>query len=162
MLEVPILYLRDKQAFKKTNGTLRILGNAVEVAKKLGEKYKLLHIIDLDLKKGSTANFDIYDKLTYFTNIQVECENEIAAERLLELKARIVLQLPTKLPLEKWNKRLLVGIVTGKEDAGKVHDVILKNPTKENIEKYKGNRIMVFEEKWDKKIEVWAVILQPT
>jgi len=158
MLEVPLIYIKDKQAFRKINGTLKILGNAVEIARKLSAKYKLIHVIDLELEKGITTNFDIYDKLTYFVNIQVECNDEKIAERLLELKARVVLKLPTKLPLEKWNERLLVGIIKNTEDASGVHDVILMNPTKNKIEKYKEKRVMVFKEKWDKKIKVWAVI----
>jgi uncharacterized protein related to proFAR isomerase len=75
MIRIPLVYLKDKQFYVKQKGVLRILGNAVEIAKELGSRYRLLHIVDLDLKKGSTANFDIYDKLTYFVNIQVECED---------------------------------------------------------------------------------------
>ena len=160
MLEVPLIYIKDKQAFRKIGGTLKILGNAVEIARKLSAKYKLIHVIDLDLEKGITTNFDIYDKLTYFVNIQVECNDEKIAERLLNLKARVVVKLPTKLPLEKWNERLLVGVIKNSEDAAGVHDVILMNPTIEKIKKYKEKRIMVFKEKWDKKTDVWAVILQ--
>jgi hypothetical protein len=70
-----------------------------------------------------------------------------------------VLQLPTKLPVEKWNRRLLVGIAKGKEDASGVHDVILENPDMEKMEKYKGNRIMIFENEWDGKTKVWGIIL---
>jgi len=160
MLEVPLIYIKDKQAFTKVNGTLKIIGSAVEAVRKLSGDYKLIHIVDRDLEKGITTNFDIYDKLTYFINIQVECNDEKIAERLLELKARVVLKLPTKLPLEKWNERLLVGVIGDDEDAAGVHDVILLNPTKERIEKYKEKRVMVFKKKWDKKTEVWAVILQ--
>lgn len=155
MMRIPLVYMRDKQFYAKHKGVLRLIGNAVEIAKKLSEEYELLHIIDLNLNKGSTANSDVYDKLTYFTHIQVECENEKMAERLLELKARVVLKLPTKLPIERWNERLLVGIVTGKEDAEGVHDIILKNPTKEKIEKYKDKRIIVFEKSKEK---AWGII----
>lgn len=160
MLEVPLIYIKDKQAFRKINGTLKILGNAVEIARKLSREYKLIHIIDLDLKKGNNANFDIYDKLTYFINIQVECDEEKTIERLFGLKARVVVKLPTKLPLEKWNERLLVGVIKNNEDASGVHDVIILNPTKERMEKYKEKRIIVYNEKWDKKTKVWGVILQ--
>lgn len=155
MMRIPLVYMRDKQFYAKQKGVLRILGNAVEIAKKVSGEYELLHIIDLNLQKGSTANSDVYDKLTYFTHIQVECENEKMAERLLGIKARVVLKLPTELPIEKWNERLLVGIVTGKEDAKGVHDVILKNPTKEKMEKYKDKRVMVFEKSKEK---AWGVI----
>ncbi len=147
--------MRDKQFYAKQKGVLRLLGNAVEIAKRLSGKYELLHIIDLNLQKGDTANFDVYDKLTYFIHIQVECENEKMAERLLEIKARVVLKLPTKLPIEKWNERLLVGVVSEKEDAEGVHDVILENPTKEKMEKYREKRIMVFE---GSKEKAWGVI----
>ncbi len=161
MIRIPLLYVRDKQFYVKQNGILRLLGNAVEVAKKLGGQYTLLHLIDLNLKKGNVANFDVYDKMTYFVHIQVECDNEKMAERLLKIKARVVLHLPTELPIEKWNERLLVGIVTGSEDASGVHDVILKNPTKEKTKKYKKKRIIVFENELEEKTKVWAVIFSP-
>ncbi|MEM2908593.1 MAG: hypothetical protein QW590_03550 [Candidatus Bilamarchaeaceae archaeon] len=161
ILKVPVIYIKDKQAFEKYAGTLRLLGSAPEIARELSKKYRLLHVVDLDLKGGSLANFDIYDKLTYFIHIQVECSNESAARRLLQLNARIVVELPTKLPLEEWNKRLLVGIVSGDEDAALVHDVIIRNPSKEKIDKYRsqGKRIMLYENEWDQKEDIWAVIL---
>jgi uncharacterized protein related to proFAR isomerase len=164
-IKVPVIYIKDKQAFAKKAGALRFLGNATETAKKLSKQYKLLHIIDLDLNNGNESNFDIYDKLTYFINIQVECTDNISEkiiERLLELKARVVLKLPAAF-LEKFEKqeRLLVGIVSSEEDASMVHDVLLLNPTKESIRKYsrQGKRIMLYESNWDKKTEIWAIIL---
>lgn len=163
MLKIPVVYLKDKQAFEKKSGSLRLLGNAVEIARGLSKKYKLLHIVDLDLKNGSITNFDIYNKLTYFINIQVECDDESAAKRLLGINARIVLQLPTNLPLEKWgaHEKLLVGIVRSNENADKVHDVIIANPTEEKIEKYnkEGKRILVYESEWGKTKSVWGIIL---
>ncbi|MFH1221838.1 MAG: hypothetical protein V1492_02000 [Candidatus Micrarchaeota archaeon] len=161
MLKVPVVYLKDKQAFEKRTGAMRLLGSAVEVVKKLGKKHELVHLIDLELQKGSMANFDTYDKLTYFTHIQVECEDRIAVERLLALKARVVVQLPSKLPLEKYNKKLLVGIASGTEDASAVGDVLLENPSIAKIALYEkqGKRIMLHEKEWDKKTKVWALIL---
>lgn len=162
MLMVPVIYIKDKQAFSKSGGTLKLLGPAVETIKKLSQKYELFHIIDLDLKKGNLTNFDVYDKLTYSTHIEVECEKEEIVERLLGINARAVIELPSQMNLDKFNKKLLVGVVRDKDtDVSKVNDVIIENAEKDAISYYqnKGKRIMLREDKWDKKTKVWAVIL---
>ncbi|MFN7088852.1 MAG: hypothetical protein ACK4NX_03515, partial [Candidatus Paceibacteria bacterium] len=64
---------------------------------------KLLHIVDLDAKKALTTNFDVYDKLTYFINIEVDgISNSKFMEKLLEINARVVVELPTAINLKKW------------------------------------------------------------
>lgn len=133
-LKVPTIYLKDKQAFAKSEGVMRLLGPAVECIKNLAKRYKLFHIVDLDLKKGNAANFDIYDKLTYFTHIQVECENEEAADRLVRIMARVVVRLPTTLQLEKLNKKLLVG---------EISDIDTKNMGTENLKELEKQIEMV-------------------
>lgn len=161
MIRIPLVYMKDKQFYTKRDGVMRILGNAVEVAKKLGSEYKLIHIVDLDLKKGSNANFDTYDKMTYFVNIEVECiENSVFVKRLLEIKSRVVLDLPTKLELEKWKdqERLLVGRITagysGKAEG--VHDVIIEKP--EDAERFAEKRIIAYE---GFRGKAWGIIFSP-
>lgn len=165
-LKVPIIYIKDKQAFANADGIMRLLGPAVETIKKLAEKYGLFHIIDLDLKNGNWANFDIYDKLTYFTHIQIECEDENAIERLLKINARVVVHLPTRLPLERWNRRLLAGIAESASDnISGVNDVIIACDHEKTIAEImkkcarEKKRVMIPEKKWGKKTKVWAVIL---
>lgn len=178
-LEVPTIYIKDKQAFAKSEGVMRLLGPAVECMKNLAKKYKLFHIVDLDLKKGNATNFDIYDKLTYFTHIQVECENEEAADRLTKIMVRLVIRLPTKLSL-KWNKKLMVGEIDDinnlkelEKQIEKVGDIIIsddiiaRSSKKANnndkiveILKKTGKRIMIKNPKKQKDYsDVWAIIL---
>lgn len=162
MIEAPIVYVKDKQAFAKIGAGLQLLGPAVESIKKLSKKYSLFHIVDLDLKKGDYRNFDVYDKLTYTTHIQVECEEEKAIKRLVEINARAVVPLPTSINLKKFNRRLLVGVVSEKSaDVSDVNDVIVESNDEEIIENCRRNekRIMMREEKWDKKTNIWAIIL---
>lgn len=163
---IPIIYLKDKQVFSKEGGMMQLLGPAVETIKRLSQKYKLFHIIDLDLKKGSTANFDIYDKLTYFTHIQVECDDEKAIGRLIDVNARAVVRLPTGLNLGKWNRRLLVGIVEiPGEDISGVNDVIIPSSDEKKAREImkkcekEGKRIMLCAagRRVDEK-KVWAII----
>jgi len=151
-LEIPVFYLKDKQAFTKSDGITKLLGNPIIVAKDYAKKgIKLIHIIDEDAKRGFSTNLDIYDKLTYFINIQVECgDHEGMIEKLIGLKARVVIRLPAKLDLKKWKdkERLLVGIID-KDYKGKaegVHDVIIEQADEESIKKFKdlGKRVIAF------------------
>ncbi|HLD60478.1 MAG TPA: hypothetical protein VI912_05750 [Candidatus Bilamarchaeaceae archaeon] len=150
-MEIPIVYLKDKQMFRKEKGVLRFIGNAVEVARKMKKDgVKLIHIIDQNLEKGGTTNLDIYNHLTYFINIQVELTDQKIIEKLLNIRVRIVLDLPTKLPLDKWETRLLVGRVSNeKTEVDKVYDLILDQ--EELIESFKGKRI-IFNGKTKKKV----------
>ena len=161
-MKIPLIYLKDKQAFTKQKGVMRLLGNPVEIAKKFKEEgYILLHIIDLDAEKGMETNFDVYDKLTCFINIEVECNKEHFIGRLIKIKSRVVVQLPSELNLKKWkeNKRLLVGKI-GKdyhEKAEEVHDLILEEPTDELFRKFKEKRLIVYEN-YKGKEKVWGII----
>ncbi|NYZ60428.1 hypothetical protein H0O01_01890 [Candidatus Micrarchaeota archaeon] len=113
-MEVPIILVKGKQAFKKSMGSMRLLGNAANLVKKLSEEYALFHIVDMDALNGNKSNFDLYDNLTYFTHVQVECKpDEKLIGALLAMEARVVVDLPSKLDFEKFGKKksLLVGKV---------------------------------------------------
>jgi uncharacterized protein related to proFAR isomerase len=156
-LEIPVIYVKDKQAFTKTDGIMKLLGNPLIIAKDQAKKgIKLIHIIDEDAKRGLATNLDIYDKLTFFINVQVECgEHEEIIEKLLRLKARVVLHLPTKLDLSIWqeHERLLVGIVNRDYEgsAEGVYDLIVEGADEAKVKQFQdlGKRIMINEE--DKK-----------
>jgi hypothetical protein len=157
-LQIPIIFIKDKQAFSKHEGSLKIIGNPVFVAKDIAAKgTKLLHIVDEDAKKGLANNLDVYDKLTFFINIEMECgENEAIMKKLLNLKSRFVIRLPTKIDLLKLKKseRLLVGIIgsgyTGNAEG--VHDVIIENADDGEVERFAklGKRIIVYEKDFEK------------
>ncbi len=175
LLDIPFFYLKDKQAFRHDAGagSYRIIGNPSQICRDLaGGGAKLIHIIDLDAKKGIRSNMDIYDKLTYFVNIEVECDaKEEMLDKLFGLKARAVVQLPSKANLSEWkaNERLLVGIVGAGYDgnAEGVHDVIIENventggagaETLERLAKL-GKRIIVHAsdyENIDAKYKKWV------
>ena len=160
-MKIPLIYLKDKQVFVKKEGVMRLLGRPVETAKKLkGQGYVLLHIVDLD--SNTETNFDVYDKLTYFINIQVECgKKEHFIKRLLEVNARVVIDLPTEINLEKYKakKRLLVGKI-GRNYQGtaeKVHDIILSEPSPELFIRFDKRRLIVYED-YKGKEKAWGVI----
>jgi uncharacterized protein related to proFAR isomerase len=170
VLEIPVIYVKDKQAFTKKDGIMKILGNPVHVARDYASKgTKLIHIIDEDVKKGLTNNLDIYDKLTFFINIEVECGDHIEIiDKLLAKKARVVLRLPTNLDLSLWadHERLLVGIVdakyTGK--ANGVHDVIIEEADEKLVKKFQdlGKRVIAFGLKDQKmKKQLFGIIKGP-
>ena len=128
-------------------GTLSIIGNPVDVAKKLAEKAKLIHMIDLDALKGVSANFDIYDKLTFFVNIEVECApKEQLIKKLLAVKSRVVVKLPAELSEFKEQKRLLVGKipVDYKGDTSQVHDLVIENAEGEVGKLFPEKRVIVY------------------
>jgi hypothetical protein len=113
-MDVPAMYVKGKQAFRMDMGSMRLLGNAAQLVRSLSEEYALFHVVDLDALKGNKSNFDLYDHLTYFTHVQVECKPDqklIAA--LLGMEARVVVDLPAKLDFEKFGKKksLIVGKV---------------------------------------------------
>ncbi|MEM2963684.1 MAG: hypothetical protein QXN01_04285 [Candidatus Anstonellales archaeon] len=130
--------LKDKQFFCYSQP--RLVGNPLAIAKKMKESgVRLLHIKDLDIK--TMKNFDIYDKLTYIINIQVEapCEERII-KKLLGVKARVVVDLPCRILQNfKDGKKLLVGKIKNWEDVEGidfVNDVVVSS--EEDIEKAKG------------------------
>ena len=162
-MEIPLIYLKDKQAFTKNEGSMRLLGKPLDLAKKMKDTgYLLIHIVDLDAKKGMETNFDVYDKLTFFINIEVECgENERFVKRLIEIKSRVVLDLPSKLDLGKFaeHKRLIVGKIKKDYagDAKEVHDIILEGPTKELFSRFKSRRLIVYDN-YKGKEKIWGTI----
>ncbi len=108
-MEVPILYVKGKQAFRREMGSMRLLGNAANLIRKLSDEYSLFHIVDLDALKGNKSNFDLYDHLTYFTHVQVECKPEQKMiEALLSMEARVVVDLPSDLDFERFGKKSLI------------------------------------------------------
>jgi len=172
VLKIPIIYVKDKQASRKDQGMLRLIGNPVFLARDMKQKgVKLIHIIDEDAKRGISNNLDIYDKLTFFINIEVECsENEVMVGKLLEKKVRVVLKLPAKTDLSKWkgNERLLVGIAPSgyKGNAEGVHDVIIEDANDVKVEKFAalGKRIIVDEADYRRLKRKKAIfgVLHPT
>jgi uncharacterized protein related to proFAR isomerase len=168
-LDIPLFYVKDKQAYRMDHGSLRMMGNPTQLVKKLAEKgAKLIHIVDLDAKRGTTSNMDIYDKLTYFVNIQVECSTKKdMIERLIGVKARVVLELGPDLSEWKKSERLLVGVAKPdyKGGAEGVHDVIIEDATEESTARFLelGKRILLSDsdyDKLDKKKQklVWGVL----
>ncbi len=168
-LDIPLFYVKDKQAYRMDHGSLRMMGNPTQLVRKLSEKgAKLIHIADLDAIRGTTSNMDIYDKLTYFVNIQVECSvKKDMIERLIKVKARVVLDLGADLSEWKKSERLLVGVATSgyHGDAEIVHDVIIEEATKESAARFLklGKRIILYESDYDKLDEkerklVWGVL----
>jgi len=113
-MEVPVILVKGKQAFKKSMGSMRLLGNAANLVKKLSEEYSLFHIVDMDALNGNKSNFDLYDNLTYFTHVQVECKpDEKLISALLQMEVRVVVDLPASLDFEKFGKKksLIIGKV---------------------------------------------------
>ncbi len=85
------LILKDKVFYSIHKKRKFVLGNAVNVAKKLKDgRIGLLHVVDEDLNKGFMKNFDVYDKLTYFIHVQVEMPSEEFIEKLKEINVRTV------------------------------------------------------------------------
>ncbi len=95
MIRGAYLYLKDKQFYSKKKRYLELLGSFTFV-EKLKEKYSLLHIIDMDLMKGSVKNFDIYERLTTDMYVEVEIPEKALrhAARLQEIDVRVVLAYP--------------------------------------------------------------------
>lgn len=168
MLKIPLIYIKDKQAFANSN-LLKVIGKPIDVAKELyKEGYKLIHIIDVDALKGLSTNMDVYDKMTYFVNIQVECgPNMQLVQKLLSVKARIVLEPSVKINLsELKEKKLLVAKVKSKkDDVSTFHDVILNSNDVGLIEHFdkEGKRIILFEKENEKsiksKVKIWGKII---
>lgn len=154
---------------------LSLMGKPIDVVKKLKEQgYKLIHIIDMDALNGNTANLDIYDKLTYFINVEVECAPKDAIlKKLLSLKCRIVLSQPAiGFSLLK-EKNLLVAKLgklgdarSGALELDDFHDVILEQADEADVGKIAslGKRVIVSESDYQKmgsgsRKLVWGIIL---
>jgi hypothetical protein len=152
-LRIPLVYVKDKQAFEKSGGTLKLLGKITELARKWKkEGIELIHIVDMDAERGSSANFDIYDQLTYFMHVEVEGAGyDKLMKRLLGVDVRVVVPVPSKIDLKKYaeKKRLIVGKVEkiegGKGAYDDVFDIIYSGASSEELEKLlkTGKRIIV-------------------
>jgi hypothetical protein len=163
-LRIPLIYLKDKQVFRKKSGFLRLIGKPLGIAKELKTAgYELIHIVDQDALSGLTKNLDVYDGLTYVINVQVECPPaESLVCKLLTLKCRVVL--PPSFDVSAFHeKRLLVAKIpkdyTG--DAEGFHDVILDEASDSEIDRFAalGKRVIIYD-KDEKKMnkDVWGVI----
>jgi hypothetical protein len=162
-MKIPLFYLRDKQAFTKKEGVLRLEGKPLDLARDLqAQGIRLIHFADLDALSGNSRNFDIFSGLTFFINIQVECApKEEMITKLLDLKCRIVL--PPETPVAKYKeKRLLVAkIPQGYSGSAEgFHDVILENADQTAAKKFEalGKRIIVYEKDKNKVKNAWGII----
>ncbi len=124
---------------------------------------RLIHIVDMDALSGMTKNLDIYDKLTFIINVQVECAPEPALiMKLLSLKCRVVL--PPSAPIAAMKeKKLLVARIP--EDypgsAEGFHDVVLDGASDESIRRFAalGKRVIIFaKDRKNVKEKVFGVI----
>ena len=169
MYEIPLFIIKDKQALSLD---MKILGKPIDICKKLQQEgHKLIHIIDKDALTGSSTNFDIYNNLTFFLNIQVEiASREEFVKKLLKINCRVVIPPNPQLDLSKESKKLLVAKFRADLDYGMLNiepfsDVILENADDDSIDLYiaKGKRIIVFESdfkklKKEKAKKIWGVL----
>ncbi len=170
-LEIRSMIVKDKQAFMQKDGMMRLIGKPIDVAKKWRDQgCKLIHIIDSDAQKGMTTNLDIYDNLTYFVNVQVECAPIPAIfTKLLTLKCRIVLSPSAGASIAAMaEKKLLVakiasGSVVKDAELAPFHDVILEDADDASVERFDslGKRVIIYEKDKDKlksMKKIWGVI----
>ena len=169
-MEVPIIYLQGKKAYKKQLGTLKPMGSAIKIAKRLRERLgtELVHIVDLDALNGKKTNYDIYDHLTFIMYVQVEVKPDPdLIKRLLRIDARVVIDLPTKLDLKQFEekKRLIVGKITPrfKGSLDDVHDVYLDGESPSKVQELlkKKRRVLVNKDQNKKSTKVFARIGPP-
>lgn len=149
-MRIPSIYIRDKQAFRKEGGILRLIGKPLDYAKEQKEAgCKLIHIIDLDAIKGLQSNLDVYDNLTYLINVEVECApQQDIITRLLNLKCRVVLPLSADILSMREKKLLVAKIPAGYSgDAEGFHDIILEDATDEEVARFVklGKRVIIYE-----------------
>jgi hypothetical protein len=149
-MKIPLIYLRDKQAFRKEGGMLRLIGKPLDFAKESKKGgCQLLHIIDVDALSGLQNNLDVYDGLTYIINVQVECSPSLnVVMKLLSLKCRVVLP-PSADMASIREKKLLVAKIP-KAYAGAAegfHDVVLEDADDASVSKFSelGKRVIIYE-----------------
>jgi len=170
IMDVPIIYLKGKKAYKKQLGTLKPMGNAIKIAKRLRERLgtELIHVVDLDALAGKKTNYDIYDHLTFIMYVQVEVMPEPRLIKpLLNIGARVVVDIPTKLDLSQFEdkKRLLVGKITPRSKASltEVHDVYLDGESEAKLKELikKKKRVFVNKDQNKKNANVFGRIGPP-
>lgn len=163
-MQIPLIYLRDKQAFRREGGALRLAGKPLDFAKdRKAEGCKLIHIIDLDAMSGLPTNLDVYDGLTYIINVQVECAPLLSLVRkLLALKCRVVLPPSFDTAGLREEKLLVARLPPGYPgDAAGFHDVVLESADDAAMERFAslGKRVMIFAEDSGKVTKKpWGVI----
>jgi hypothetical protein len=149
-LKIPLIYLRDKQAFRKEDGMLRLIGKPLDYAKDLKKRgFMLIHIVDTDALSGMPNNLDVYSNLTYIINVEVECapEQKIVT-KLLTLKCRVVLPPSADIAAMKEKKLLVAKIPSGYNgDAEGFHDVLLEDADDESVRRFAtfGKRVIIYE-----------------
>lgn len=140
-MKIPIIIIKDKQAFSKKDGFLTLLGSPVDVVKGLFQDgYKLVHIIDENALKGFSTNFDVYDKLTFFVNIEVECQpKQDLIKKLISLRSRVVIP-PGIIDVSGFEEKLLVAKISSQceEPVDNFHDLFLVDEISEK--KYKNTK----------------------
>jgi len=149
-LKIPLIYLRDKQAFRKEGGMLRLIGKPLDYAKDLKKRgFLLIHIVDTDALSGMPNNLDVYSNLTYILNVEVECAPELKiVTKLLTLKCRVVLPPSADIASMKEKKLLVAKIPANyKGDAEAFHDVVLEDADDAGVDRFDslGKRVIVFE-----------------
>jgi hypothetical protein len=155
LLDIPLVFIRHKQVFKK--GMLTLMGKPIDVAKKLkAGGCTLIHIVDEDALAGNSSNLDIYDHLTYFINVEVECApKEEIVHKLLSLKCRVVLAAPLLPALSGFREKKLLVAKVPHDYAGGLegfHDVIIEGADDAAVERFAamGKRVIVYREDFDK------------
>src|SRR5512143_928722 len=144
---------------------MRLLGKPLDVARRMQERgSRLIHIVDVDAINGLPTNMDIYDGLTYFINIEVECAPKDAfVKRLLSIKVRVVLP-PDSLDLSmiREKKLLVAKIPPGyRGEAPGFHDVVLAAADEGEVIRFAGlgKRVIIYDADREKvKGKVWGVI----
>lgn len=168
-MKIPLVFLKDKQAFAKSGGPMRLLGKPLDLARKLKESgCRLIHFVDLDALSGSPANMDIYDGLTYFINIEVECAPRPEfVRRLLSIRCRVVLppsDAPGGLDVSSFKEKKLLVAKIPPGYAGKAegfHDVILEDAGEPEAGRFRalGKRVLVYgKDEGKMKTKPWGVI----
>lgn len=148
MLEIPLIRVRHKQVFRED--MLTLAGKPVDVARRLKEAgTKLIHIVDEDALAGLSSNLDIYNDLTFFINVQVECAPvDALVKKLLSLKCRVVLA-PGALDVSRYReKKLLVAKVPAGYGGGLggFHDVLVEGADDASVARFSamGKRVLVY------------------
>ena len=169
-MDVQIIYLKGKKAYTKRLGTLKPMGSAIKIAKRLRERLgiELVHIVDLDALNGKRTNFDIYDHLTFIMYVQVEVKPDPKLIKpLLNIDARVVIDLPTKTDLTQFEekKRLIVGKITPrfKGSLDDVFDVYLDGESPSKLQELlkKKRRVFVNKDQNKKSTKVFGRIGPP-
>jgi hypothetical protein len=149
-LRIPLIYLRDKQAFRKEGGMLRLIGKPLDYAKDLKKAgCMLVHIVDMDALLGMPKNLDVYDNLTYVINVEVECAAVPGiVTKLLSLKCRVVLPPQADVASLREKKLLVAKIPDGYTgDAEGFSDVVLECADDGAVKRFiaLGKRVIIYE-----------------